>query len=330
MLAPVNAAGFPALFRDPLDGATLRRVDDRLVSGRGEVARLLKGIWRFVDPERNYARSFGLQWNHWRDVLSDSRRTDHAKFDLIMQRSHLDRYELKGKRILECGMGGGDDTEVLLQLPFADVYSFDLSTSVERAASYLSDPRLTIFQASITEIPVPDASFDVVYCHRVLQHTPDPLASLRAIIRKLAPGGILFAHCYQRSAMRMKAFKYKYRPITTRVPPEWVLAFVEQGGPTLRALSRWLNDLGRPGRAIREQWVPYVCYESYGALGEEALAELSMHDTFDALTPRFDLPLTQEEFYGEIERAGLRIESRQTNPRGPLWCTAILPGGGNT
>ncbi len=283
----------------------------------------VSGIWRFVDPEKNYARSFGLQWNHWRDVLSDARRTDRAKFDLVMERSHLDRYELAGKRILECGMGGGDDTEVLLQLPFAEIYSFDLSTSVERAAAYLSDERLTIFQASILEIPVPDESFDVVYCHRVLQHTPDPLASLRSIMKKVAPGGLLFAHCYQRSPERMKDFKYKYRPLTTRIPPEWVLWYVETMGPSLRALSKLIDRGGKRARRFREHWVPIRCYYAYGSLGEAGLAELSEHDTFDALTPKYDLPLTQDEFYGEIERAGFRIVNRQDNLRGPLWCTAV-------
>ena len=158
----------------------------------------------------------------------------------------------------------------------------------------------------------------MVYCHRVLQHTPDPLASLRSIVRKLAPGGILFAHCYQRSPERMRAYRYKYRPITTRLPPEWVLAFVEKSGPALRRFSRFVERFGRLGRELRYRWIPYQFYESYANLSEHELAELSMHDTFDALTPKYDLPLTQIEFYGEIERAGLRIGHRQEDPRGPL------------
>jgi ubiquinone/menaquinone biosynthesis C-methylase UbiE len=248
-----------------------------------------------------------------------------TKFKEIMQRTHFDRYDLTGKRVLECGMGGGDDTEVLLKLPFSEVYSFDLSRSVDRASRYLRDPRLTIFQASILEIPVPDASFDVVYCHRVLQHTPDPIASLRAIMRKLAPGGILFAHCYQRSPERMRSYKYKYRHITKRIPPEWVLSFVETASPTMRRISRVLERFGKQGRAFRRRWVPYEYYPSYGNMTERELAEFCMHNTFDALTPAYDLPLTQEEFYGEIEQAGLVIEHRQETAIAPLWCTAVRP-----
>lgn len=290
------------------------------------MARLVGGLWRFVDPTTHYARSFGIQWNHWTNTLSDSRRTGTTKYREIMERTHFDCYELAGKRILECGMGGGDDTEVLLKLPFSEIYSFDLSTSIERAARYLSDPRLTIFQASILEMPVPDGAFDVVFCHRVLQHTPDPIASLRSIIRKLAPGGILFAHCYQRSPERMRSYKYKFRPLTTRLPPEWVLAFVEHTGPWFRRLSRILDRLGKTAREFRRQWIPYEYYTSYGNMTEAELAEFCMHNTFDALTPSYDLPLTQDEFYGEIELAGLCIEHRQTSTSAPLWCTARKPG----
>ena len=315
---------FPSLFRDPVSLEALTREGDTLRSSRGAIARSIDGIWRFVDRERNYASSFGLQWNHWVDTLSDSRRTGHAKSDLLALRTHFAEYDLKGKTLLECGMGGGDDTEVLLDLPLARMYAFDLSTSVERAARLVHDPRLTIFQASILEIPVPDHSFDVVFCHRVLQHTPDPLAALRAIMKKVMPGGLLFAHCYQRSRERMQDFKYKYRPLTKRLPPKWVLAGVERAGPGLRRTARWLDRLGKPGREFRRRWLPYKYHARLEGMTEAQLAEMSMLDTFDALTPAFDLPLTQEEFFGEIERTGFRIEHRQTNTRAPLWCTARL------
>jgi hypothetical protein len=69
--------------------------------------------------------------------------------------------------------------------------------------------------------------------------------------------------------------------------------------------------------------VPYIFYQSYGDLDERGLAELSMHDTFDALTPKFDNPLTADEFFGEIRDAGFRIDHTQNDELGPLWCTAV-------
>jgi ubiquinone/menaquinone biosynthesis C-methylase UbiE len=44
-------------------------------------------------------------------------------------------------------------------------------------------------QGLATEIPLPDASVDLVWCERVLQHVPDAQAALEEVARVLRPGG---------------------------------------------------------------------------------------------------------------------------------------------
>ena len=44
-------------------------------------------------------------------------------------------------------------------------------------------------QGLATGIPLPDASADVVWCERVLQHLPDPQAAIGEMTRVLRPGG---------------------------------------------------------------------------------------------------------------------------------------------
>ena len=46
---------------------------------------------------------------------------------------------------------------------------------------------------SAEELPVPDASFDVVLCTQVLEHTADPQRAVCELRRVVAPGGIVLA-----------------------------------------------------------------------------------------------------------------------------------------
>ncbi|WP_051379810.1 class I SAM-dependent methyltransferase [Bradyrhizobium murdochi] len=48
------------------------------------------------------------------------------------------------------------------------------------------------YVSDITDIPVPDASFDVILCTEVLEHVPRPIESLGEMIRIAKPGGRLF------------------------------------------------------------------------------------------------------------------------------------------
>jgi len=57
----------------------------------------------------------------------------------------------------------------------------------ERAAA--AEVRVEFVEASATELPFEDESFDVVWCERVLQHLPDAQAAIIEIARVLKPDG---------------------------------------------------------------------------------------------------------------------------------------------
>ena len=131
------------LFIDPKTGLLLHTKDeDKLVSSDGTVIAIVKdSIPRFVDSNL-YADNFGYQWNKWEDILSDQRSLFDHKYNEIVKRTHFDQLETKDKTVLECGCGGGDDTEVLLKMPFGEIYSFDLSNAVDRAYKFLGQNNL--------------------------------------------------------------------------------------------------------------------------------------------------------------------------------------------
>lgn len=314
-------------FVNPETHHSLIQEEDKLIDSitRAKVAVLQDGIPRFVSPADNYAESFGWQWKHWSDNLSESRGANIKHRQLILDRTHFLDYELNGKAILECGMGGGDDTEVLITLPFAEIHSFDLSTSVERAAQNLKDERLVLSQASIYAIPYEDYSFDFVFCHRVLQHTPDPEKSLRSICKKVRPNGILFVHSYKRSLEYMSEWRYKYRYLTTRMPKALIYIYVRVFGWPLYHLVGLLYKLGHVPRGFAYRCVPFYRIDRSGycsKMDKAEAIELSRMITFDALTPKYDSPMTTYDLKRILQDEGFAIEHLEDRFASPIYATA--------
>lgn len=115
----------------------------------------------------------------------------------------LDRHaELKGKRAIDVGCGGGLLSEGMAALG-AEVTGIDLSEralSVARLHLYESghavDYRLISAEAMAQEAP---AAFDVVTCLEMLEHVPDPASTVTACARLVKPGGQVFLSTLNRS-----------------------------------------------------------------------------------------------------------------------------------
>jgi ubiquinone/menaquinone biosynthesis C-methylase UbiE len=314
-------------FVNPETHVALKRDGEFLIDSvtGARIAEIVGDIPRFVSQEENYAESFGWQWKRWSDNQSESRGASVKQRELILDRTHFSEYDLNDKTILECGMGGGDDTEVLLTLPFSEIHSFDLSTAVERAHQYLRDERLVLSQASIYSIPYPDQSFDFVYCHRVLQHTPDPEKSLRFICKKVKPNGLLFVHSYKRSPEHMSEWRYKYRPLTTRIPKRAVYLYVQYFGWMMHHLVSILYKRGGRWKRFAYRYVPFYRVHPEGIIadmGKDEVIEFERMITFDALTPKYDSPMSTNRLKAILTDENFVIEHLEDRFVSPVYATA--------
>jgi len=156
------------------------------------------GIPRFVASEA-YTSSFGLQWNEFQRTQLDS-------FSRVpLSRDRLRRCigenvwnRLSETVVLECGCGAGRFTEVLLD-EGALVMSVDLSTAVDaNAVNFPVTDKHRIAQADILDLPFAPSSFDLVICLGVIQHTPEPEATIAALWGQVAPGGTLVIDHYEK------------------------------------------------------------------------------------------------------------------------------------
>ncbi len=155
-------------------------VDGDVVSGElvcgGCASRypVLRSVPRFV-PGDNYARSFGYQWNRFRQTQLDSTVGQPISRQRFLRESGWRPEDLEGKLVLDVGCGAGRFAEVALGLG-ARLVAVDYSDAVDACQDNLGPrPDLDVIQADMRALPLRRGRFDFVYCLGVLQHTPDLL-----------------------------------------------------------------------------------------------------------------------------------------------------------
>ncbi|SFB14659.1 Methyltransferase domain-containing protein [Cellulomonas marina] len=99
-----------------------------------------------------------------------------------------------GLRLLDVGCGPGS-VSIDLAGRVAEVVGVDAAEAVvaaaREAARDAGRENVRFEVADAYALPFPDASFDVVHAHQLLQHLTDPVAALREMRRVARPGGLV-------------------------------------------------------------------------------------------------------------------------------------------
>ncbi len=127
---------------------------------------------------------------------------DEYRFDKLRYLPQLvDFNGLRGQTLLEVGCGIGTDL-VRFARGGALVTGVDLSaTAIDLARRNFQEHGLEPVElrvANAEALPYPDASFDQVYGHGVVQYTADPARLIRECHRVLKPGGTAVFMVYNR------------------------------------------------------------------------------------------------------------------------------------
>ncbi|EIW87087.1 methyltransferase-UbiE family [Coniophora puteana RWD-64-598 SS2] len=98
--------------------------------------------------------------------------------------------------ILDVGCGPGTITaDFASRVPQGRVVGVDQASGVlDKARAHAAErgvSNVEFAQADIYNLAYPDASFDVVHAHQVLQYLEDPMRALRELKRVAKPGGIV-------------------------------------------------------------------------------------------------------------------------------------------
>lgn len=109
--------------------------------------------------------------------------------------AHLPR--IAGARVLDLGSGQGNTTRCLAHaLEPHECIGVEFDASLVDYAQTRPDnpPGVRFQQGDATQLPFPDASFDVVFCRYLLIHIADPLRVVREMMRVVRPGGFVVAY----------------------------------------------------------------------------------------------------------------------------------------
>ena len=103
-------------------------------------------------------------------------------------RAELDRLSLPQRaRVLDAGCGSGRTLDELQG--YGDVYGIELDRDAAEVARARRRGEVQI--GRLEELPWPAASFDLITCLDVIEHTPDDQATLRELRRVCTAGGWL-------------------------------------------------------------------------------------------------------------------------------------------
>ncbi len=252
-----------------------------------------------LSPDLSYSTgNFSvLRQRHSELQLDSVNRTNH-RLETILNRTNWQPNFFKDKLILECGCGAGPDTEILLSLG-AKVVSVDIAGLDVAYNNIGNNPKSQFLQASLLDLPFKENHFDIVFCHRVIQHTPNPDKFLRNILRYVKHSGNVFIHSYARTWTQMVRWKYALRPLTTKMPPSELYDRIQSLAPFLFHFCNKLDDIGKFGKLIKRIFVPFYSYRNNDFFKEKSdkwIMEYGIHDTFDALSPKYDNPLSCTRF----------------------------------
>jgi ubiquinone/menaquinone biosynthesis C-methylase UbiE len=148
----------------------------------------------------------------------------------------------RGLRVLEIGCGLGTDGA-----QFAKAGAIYTGVDLTDAAVELARRRFELFElpgtfrtADAENLDFPDDSFDLVYSHGVLHHTPDTKRAVREVHRVLRPGGRAVVMLYHRDS-----YNYRVNIRVLRRAGAHLLKF----GPGLKLVHR---VTGEPVESLRE------------------------------------------------------------------------------
>jgi SAM-dependent methyltransferase len=271
--------------------------------------RIDGGVLDFIGGSSDdYCGNFGKQWNRFREIQIDSISGRDESRRRFFAETGLDPLDLKGKVVLDAGCGAGRFAEIAAECG-ARVVAVDMSTAVHACAQTLSRfpaSQCLVVRADLRDLPFGPGMFDAIFSLGMLHHTPDPIGTLKGLVRFLSSGGSLATWIYEK----------RFPGISWIFPRTWIRRAV-RGWPlsgiyvlsivvtTAFFPAGWaFSWFGRVGRRLAS-FLPYASRHLEGRGSLVRQWNYSVLDTFDWYGPRYELAQSEKEVMAAMRGCGL-------------------------
>jgi arsenite methyltransferase len=283
--------------------------------------------------QQQTADAFGFKWALRDTYESEAMKSRHLKW--MVERyldgdmENLDRLLAGGRKtILDAGCGASFSALLLFgdHLARHDYIGVDISNSVDVAAERFRERGLPgrFIKSDLMDIPLPDASVDIIFSEGVIHHTNSVRNAIAALAPKLRQGGRMLFYVYRKKSP-LREFsddyiRHEIEPLSNEAAWE-ALKPLTRLGIALGALDITVDVpedvplLGIPKGTINLQrlfyWHVFKAYYS----PDMTLEEMN-HINFDWYRPLNCIRSTPEQVEGYCREAGLAVEQMDIQKAG--------------
>lgn len=235
------------------------------------------------------------------------------------------------RRILEVGPGSGFNSRFMAEATTGTVVAVDISEAAYTTFENTRElPNCHVLQADLMDLPLSDGTFDFVIADGVLHHTPDTHAAVRALYRKLRPGGQFFFYVYRRMGPARQFCDEHIRAQFTKLAPQDCYKACEG----LTELGRELSKVGARIRLTTgvpvlgippgEHDVQRLLYYSFVKCFWNDAFDFDTNNmvNFDWYHPHNAWQHTEEEVKGWLAELG--VSNYRFNPANPNGLSVVL------
>lgn len=294
----------------PLQLAVGSWKDDQIEEGElecgncGSTWLVQRGVPRFIEDARDYASGFGFQWQRWCKTQIDRFNGTNLTENRMLRDTGWAREWVEGKLVFDGGAGAGRFSDVLAAMG-AKVVALDMSRAIDACheTTRTHGENVQCIQGSLYAIPLRSAAFDAVHCAGVIQHTPDPERTIRAMPRLLKPGAQLGYNFYEVTwGRRVHIIRAGLRLFTPHMSQKTLLRLCRLMVTPLFPLTRVVSQI----RFIRFglRFMP-ICASHQTELSRDQQFEWTLLDTFDWYNPIYDQPQRHRRVAEILSEEGL-------------------------